>query len=193
MSTNPEDSAPLATPQLPLPSNASLLRALAVALVLALVLLAMVVLPAEYGLDPTGFGEAVGLTQLSATAVVAEETAAGDMGLAPMLPGHRADSVVVEIPAGKGLEYKFRVKMGDQLQYEWTSDSGGIFHDFHGEPAGDTTGFFESYVATTASESKGTFTAPFDGTHGWYWENSGATSARISLRTSGTYELVGLQ
>jgi hypothetical protein len=47
-----------------LPTSAQLLRSTFIALAAAGVLLSTVVLPAEYGLDPTGFGRALGLTEM---------------------------------------------------------------------------------------------------------------------------------
>src|SRR5690554_4136933 len=47
------------------PSRRKLLRTLLLALASAIALLLLVVLPAEYGIDPTGFGNAVGLTALN--------------------------------------------------------------------------------------------------------------------------------
>lgn len=46
------------------PSPASLRRASVVALVIAAVLVVTAVLPAEYGVDPTGIGRRIGLTQM---------------------------------------------------------------------------------------------------------------------------------
>ena len=46
------------------PSLASLRRASLVAVVIAAVLVVTAVLPAEYGVDPTGIGRRIGLTQM---------------------------------------------------------------------------------------------------------------------------------
>jgi hypothetical protein len=46
------------------PSLASLRRASLVAVVIAAVLVVTAVLPAEYGVDPTGIGRRLGLTQM---------------------------------------------------------------------------------------------------------------------------------
>jgi hypothetical protein len=35
---------------------------------------------------------------------------------------------------------------------------------------------------------KGSFTAPFDGTHGWYFRNKGETPVTITVRTTGFYK-----
>lgn len=53
------------TPPSPeLPSARALARSTAIAVVAAAVLLLTVVLPAEYGIDPTGVGRVLGLTQM---------------------------------------------------------------------------------------------------------------------------------
>jgi hypothetical protein len=47
-----------------LPSNKKLLRSTGIAIVAAAALLVAVVLPAEYGIDPTGIGQGLGLTTM---------------------------------------------------------------------------------------------------------------------------------
>jgi len=47
-----------------LPSTQKLIRSTIIALVIAAVLLVAVVLPAEYGVDPTGIGNVLGLTEM---------------------------------------------------------------------------------------------------------------------------------
>ena len=47
-----------------LPSTRQLLRSTIIAVVAAAVILITVVLPAEYGVDPTGAGRAMGLTEM---------------------------------------------------------------------------------------------------------------------------------
>jgi len=62
-----------------LPSSAKLIRSTAVAAVVALVLLIAVVMPAEYGVDPTGIGRVLGLTEMGEIkAQLAKEAAAAD-------------------------------------------------------------------------------------------------------------------
>ena len=193
------DSVPLAAPSAPgfvAPSAASLATSTGVALAIASVLLVFVVLPAEYNLDATGFGRAIGLTRLSdpdagkAEAEQASDSSTGREG--------RKDSVVVEVPAGEGLEYKFSLRAGEKMKYSWSVKSTGpgsepLFFDFHGDPKGGKKGSFESYSVSTASEARGTFTAPFEGSHGWYWKNKGETLAKVTLVTSGSYRVLGLR
>ena len=68
-----------------LPSSRQLLRSTAIALVAAGALLTTTVLPAEYGIDPTGIGGALGLTQMGQikTSRSAEAAAAAKAAAAP--------------------------------------------------------------------------------------------------------------
>jgi len=171
------------------PSLAALGKAMAIAFVVAVVLLVLVVLPAEYNVDVTGFGRAIGLTVLSDPSAESATASAAEGNTAPEV--ERNDRTVVEVPPGKGVEYKFRLRSGQKMKYSWTSDSRSLFYDFHGEPQGAAGDVFESFAAGRASRIKGTFTAPFEGTHGWYWKNSGTQAVQVTLATSGPYEIVG--
>jgi hypothetical protein len=173
------------------PSMASLAKALAIAGAIAAALLVLVVLPAERNIDMTGFGNAIGLTALSAppTASPAQTpTIEPEAGATAT-----DDRTVVDVPPGKGLEYKFYIRAGAKLEYEWELDTGEVFYDFHGEPKGAAKDVFESYAAGDASGVKGTLTAPFEGTHGWYWKNRGTEPVKITLVTSGAYDVLGLK
>jgi hypothetical protein len=173
--------------KLPSLSSSGLTKATGIALVIAIVLLVLIVLPAEYDIDPTGFGGAIGLTRLSTVAVE------GEASRESIAVNVRDDRVVVDVPGGKGVEYKFFLRAGQKMKYSWEDPSGALYYDFHGEPEGDTTGFFESYAESTSKAAKGTFTAPFDGAHGWYWKNTRAFVAKVTLVTSGSYEVLGLR
>jgi len=59
-----------------LPTSSRLLQATAAAAIAASVILVAAVLPAEYGIDPTGLGGRLGLLALAAPAPVAASAAA---------------------------------------------------------------------------------------------------------------------
>ncbi|MAC38878.1 MAG: transmembrane anchor protein [Maricaulis sp.] len=61
-----------------LPSSESLLKSTLVALLAAIVILVTIVLPAEYGIDPTRIGRVLGLTQMGAIKMQLAEEAAAD-------------------------------------------------------------------------------------------------------------------
>jgi hypothetical protein len=79
------------------------------------------------------------------------------------------------------------------MTFEWMTDGEPLYYDLHGEPEGDTTGYFESYTIATNSEVKGSFTAPFAGSHGWYWKNKSDKPIAVQLMVKGEYEVIGLK
>lgn len=171
-------------PHNPISGRTLLLSSIAAA-VLAGLALVLFVLPAEYGIDVTGAGKSLGLTRLSQTATVKNRT------LDQSAEGYRQDTIEIEIPAGDGLEYKLHVAKGGHIEYSWTADAAALYFDFHGEPDGDKTGYFESYAEGTAAGLAGSLNAPFDGRHGWYWENQSDKPVTVKLLTFGVYTVVG--
>ena len=70
-----------------LPSSKQLLRSTILAAIVAIVLLMTVVLPAEYGIDPTGVGRVLRLTEMGEIKQqLATEAAADAPGTAPAVP-----------------------------------------------------------------------------------------------------------
>ena len=187
--TKPHDSQKIEHKQPP-PSTTTLIRSSIIATLSAALALTVAILPAEYGIDPTGIGKTLGLTALSSTDNSDQNQQAANTLSAI---GIQEDTVNITVPANDGLEYKFYIKKGDSMKYTWSSGDGSLFFDFHGEPDGDTSGFFESYTVSTADNVRGTFTASFDGTHGWYWQNESFAPMTISLKTQGKYKVVGLK
>jgi hypothetical protein len=172
-------------------------RRLAVSTVIALLgatlILVLVVLPAEYGVDPTGVGGALGLTSLGEAKRVAANTRQG----VPMHPHdrqHRSARVVIELKGREELEYKAVLAQGEPMLYSWRVSGGPVYSEFHGEPTEGEwpKGFFQSYQTRYRSvEEHGSFVAPFTGRHGWYWRNLSDAPAAITLETSGYYSKLG--
>jgi hypothetical protein len=190
-----------------------LLRGTIVAAVVAAIVLTVAVLPAEYGIDPTGAGAAMGLTKLhtpvaalpqKAGAPVAAPAAAPPAGGSTVsAPGeqramtisskptvaYRADEMEITLAAGKGVEVKTHLAKGATLIYTWkTKNAEKVNHDFHGEPVDAKENEFESFILEDqVSESKGTLIAPFTGVHGWYWKNKTGAPVTVALKASGFY------
>jgi hypothetical protein len=165
-------------------SSRSLLLAIVIAFALAACVAVCFVLPAEYGIDPTGIGKQLGLTKLVPSdeepVATAQEDTAGQ-------------TIEITVPAGKGVEYKFAMQQYDKMHYEWLSDGAVLYFDLHGEPEGDTSGYFESYAIATLDQMKGSFTAPFTGSHGWYWKNKSDAAVSIQLQVKGQFDVIGLK
>ena len=98
------------------------------------------------------------------------------------------DTIEVIIPAEGEIEYKLAAVKSATLNYAWKTDKGDLFFDFHGEPKGDTTGYFESYGKDTKAQSNGSITTPFEGTHGWYWRNDNDFPVTVTLKVKGDYQ-----
>jgi len=170
----------------------ALLKALLVALSVAAVALLTVILPAEYNIDPTGIGERLGLTALSATQVVEVQDELESVVVAPE-PLESTDSIDIIVPAHSGVEFKFNMDQFQKLSYNWKTDGTVLYFDLHGEPEGDTTGYFESYAIAELSGMEGSFTAPFTGSHGWYWKNISDQPVVVVLHVEGEYTIKGLR
>lgn len=99
------------------------------------------------------------------------------------------DTITITIPARSDKEYKLLIKDGATFEYTWNTNGSDVFYDFHGEPAGDTTGYFKSFKRSTSNQVEGSLTASFEGTHGWYWKNSSVSPVTISLKVKGDYQL----
>tara|TARA_R110002096_G_scaffold377631_1_gene571445 strand:- start:4240 stop:4782 length:543 start_codon:yes stop_codon:yes gene_type:complete len=176
-------------PTFPTQSIPTLIKATVTAIVIAVSIFITIVLPAEYNIDPTGAGELLGLTALSKEGPVVEPQHSTTKS--PL--GYQENETTIVVPANKGVEYKFQMKKYAKLTYEWSSQGKAVFFDFHGEPKGDTTGYFESYAIANTHEMKGSMTVPFEGVHGWYWKNASDEDITITLKTRGNYEVVGLR
>jgi hypothetical protein len=158
-------------------------RATVVAFVIAVVVLVVAVLPAEYGIDPLGIGRALGLTALAG---VRDEASAPPAAPAAHDAGLAQDSYTVELRPFEAVEYKYRLEQGRGLVYEWTT-SAPVEWDFHGEPDGAPARFSESYEKGYSASSRGVFVATKPGIHGWFWENQGEGRITVTLKASGFY------
>ncbi len=157
----------------------------------ATVLTVAVVLPAEFGRDPTGFGELTGLKNLAGPA----GHLTGQIARYYDAP-YRSD--VIEIPfvpdGDEGgfsqLEYKVRMAEGQALIYSWEAVGAGegeFYFDLHSETADEHVIEFKQELA---ARSDGALIAPTDGVHGWYWQNRSANPVTVRLKISGFYELI---
>ena len=168
------------------------------AMAIAAVLLVAVVLPAEYSIDPTGIGTALGLRrpppapEVSAATPAtpaAAEAPAGTTDLYKSSAPAREDEMSLVLGSGEGGEIKVAMGRGQRMVFGWTAEGGGVDVDMHGERTGAAKDEFTSYWKDTAQQSgHGALVAPFDGTHGWYWQNLGSAPVTIKVRASGFYQ-----
>ena len=72
------------------------------------------------------------------------------------------------------------------MLFSWSA-TGLVRSDLHSEPDGAKPGYAESFDQAEGTSGNGTYTAPFSGIHGWYWENVDKKEVRVTLYTSGFY------
>ena len=205
----------------PILETKKIVKATVVALIIGAIILITSVLPAEYGIDPTGVGHKLGFSKLHHHVEKTDETLPVEMaapqpqrllkleqgGSSPDVPipaeannpapekqlEEREDSILFNLPAGQGLEYKINMLKYGRVKYEWTTDKGTVFFDFHGEvkeknPTDNV--YFESYTVAYSNNMIGNFLAPYEGKHGWYFKNKGETDILITIRLKGQYALI---
>jgi len=179
-----------------LPSSQSLIKGTLIAFVVAILLLVTTILPAEYAIDPTGLGEKMGLTMLS-SAEANEAKSIGkpsnllDATLGPIWKSetaYRTDTTQLTLQPGQGAEIKSKMKPGDNFVFSWKIEGGVVSFDMHGEPPNAGNEFTSFWVGRNQSTANGSFDAPFEGTHGWYWKNNGTTPVTVHLTLSGFYD-----
>jgi hypothetical protein len=98
------------------------------------------------------------------------------------------DTITVTVPAENGIEYKLYMYEGNEFEFTWQTDVTQLYFDFHGEPAGDTTGYFKSYKIATSTTDTGSLVAPFEGIHGWYWQNNSTEDVVVTVNVKGEYQ-----
>ncbi len=193
-----------------LPSARQLLRSTLLAAIAAAVLLVTVVMPAEYGVDPTGIGKLLGLKAMGeaklalakeanepsvasapATApTVAPSASAPPAGATTQAGTPKSDEKSLLLKPGQGAEIKLTMRQGAKVEYSWVVSDGVVNFDAHGD-SDDAKPVSHSYQkGTQAAGDKGTLEAKFDGKHGWYWRNRGKANVVVTLRTSGDYSSI---
>lgn len=179
-------------------SPSALAKACAGALGVAGAVTVLFIMPAEAGVDPTGFGSLLGLTRMSQPEGEDAETIAGaslasrgtpTKDVIALSKALESQEMTIDLPPHTGKEIKARMIKGDGFVFEWASEGGPVKVDMHGERPDAEEGEFTSYWEERQLETgAGKFVAPFDGTHGWYWRNKGDTPVSVKLKISGFYQ-----
>jgi hypothetical protein len=99
---------------------------------------------------------------------------------------YKVDSVEFKLAPGEGMEYKYRIEKGGTLVYTWRA-TGPVEYDMHSEADGAPKGTAESFGVGTADRGHGSYTAPFPGIHGWFWQNKSQQEISLKLTSAGFY------
>jgi hypothetical protein len=169
------------------------------------------VLPAEFGIDPTGIGKATGVLKMSEESNIYLERGMARTGvafpiegtvaaqdqparLAEMLQANglpaldpaqiKSDRYTVELAPYEGVEMKYELVEGTPILFSWQSTA-PMDYDQHGHPYDGGDELTESFSITKAQSQAGLYVAPFTGAHGWYWQNRTVSPATVTLDTTG--------
>ena len=188
------------------PSTAKLIKSTILAAVVAGGLLVTVVMPSEYGIDPTGLGEVTGLKRMGEIKTSLAEEAAADAAKSIQV----AETVVevVETPPApindamiqshekkftlapdEGTEVKVTMVKGAKVDYVWETDGGKANFDVHGDSKTLKINYHPYYKGSDVKR-EGTLEAAFEGGHGWFWRNRTKEPLTITIKTNGEYTAI---
>jgi hypothetical protein len=187
-----------------LPSTGRLLKSTGIAVVVASALLVTVVLPAEYGVDPTRVGSLLGLTEMGRIKMQLAQEAEAEAGASPastppaattaapttaapevaLAAGDRTDETVITLAPDQGAEIKLVMEQGAKVSYVWASSGGRVNFDVHADRPGTP---YHGYGKGSSKREEGELVAAFTGSHGWFWRNRTGAPVTITLQTTGAY------
>ncbi len=189
-----------------LPSPKQLRRSTIIAVVGALAILVAVVLPAEYGIDPTGIGRSIGLTEMGEIKTELRNEAEQDHRL-PAANGEQSsvlqsilgllvssaqaeatenwdNEIEFALAPSETYEVKLTMNAGDRASYLMTVTGGRVNFDLHGHGNGQSI-TYEKGRGSAGTE--GEFIAAFPGGHGWFWRNRDKQDVTVVLKLKGNY------
>lgn len=186
-----------------LPSSAKLIKSTIVAAVVAAFLLVVAILPAEYGIDPTGVGKVLGLTNMGEikTSLAREAEAQGieETAIQPVQPiqevvpkpvetvtALRKDSLEFTLVPNEGKEIKLTLNKGERARYVWYTDGAAANFDGHSDSVKHKIDY-KSWQKGRSQREEGEIVAEFDGKHGWFWRNRTSKPMKITLQVEGEY------
>jgi hypothetical protein len=190
------------------PTMGKLIKSTILAICIAAIILVTAVLPAEYGVDPTGIGEIIGLVRMGEIkASLAQETAIekktlveGDSNfhekqntevasvktVSDKEADYRSDKIAVTLEPNEGKEIKLTMTKGSTVDYKWYTDGGKANFDSHADSK-KLEIEYHNYQKGQLEESEGDLEAAFDGNHGWFWRNRTSETMIVTLEVNGNY------
>lgn len=183
-----------------LPSSAQLLKSTIIAAVAAVAILITIVLPSEYGIDPTRIGRVLGLTEMGEIKTQLAEEAEQDRQAASdeqssildlFISAAYAqqaetwkDEISFELTPGQGAEWKLVMDKGAEAEFSWYTSDAVVNYDLHGDGSGQSISYKKG---RGLSSETGTLTAAFTGNHGWFFRNRTSAPLTVTLRLRGAY------
>jgi len=166
----------------------------------AAIILAMVILPVEYGIDPLGIGKLPGLynlTKKNSSNTVSSNGAMLEAGRAyTQAEPFKSETIMIELEDLGQLEYKLIMHEDATIVYSWKvlgkTPNNGVYFDFHDQPDKINRDqfpdeFVKSYGRGEYVSQRGGFVASFHGYHGWFFMNLEERPITIQIDVSGYY------
>ncbi len=189
-----------------LPSMAKLIKSTIFAIFLAAVILVTVVLPAEYGIDPTGVGSMIGLLKMGEIKTSLAEEAASDRAAMKTdsdeitelvkeaekqvteksTENINSDEIKIILQPDEGKEIKLAMLKGETVDFVWFTDGGKANFDAHADSKPLKISY-HNYEKGSMERNEGTMEAAFDGNHGWFWRNRTSENMVVTLQVNGSY------
>ena len=180
-----------------LPTSSQLLKSTMVAICVGCALLILFVLPAEYGTDPTGVGELLGLKKMGEIKTrlkqdfLKENIGAKDELMVESETGKENQDVMEFVIApDEAIEIKLEMIEGSFIKYNWVTHNGGLNYNLHGDGHKGSQRSISYKKGRMTSSDSGEFKSEFDGYHGWFWRNRNNESVTVTLETIGDYILI---
>lgn len=190
-----------------LPTPKQLRRSTIAAVIGAAAIGVGVYLPAEHGIDPTGVGNVLGLTemgeikqQLAREAAEDELIHGGDDQSSSVIgdifglfvgAAHAqeawTDTVTFTLEPDAATEIKLVMEAGDVAEYAWVAEGGRINFDLHAHAGGENVTYEKGRGQT---DGDGSFETPFAGDHGWFWRNRDDETVTVTLQLRGDYSAI---
>jgi hypothetical protein len=172
------------------------------------------ILPAELGIDPTGFGTRTGLTGLAqkgpAANIYLERGLKRTNVLFPLDPAAQPEEATlratlaangIAVPAGAkfvsdhwgyellpyaSIEMKYSLAQGQPMIFSWHAPV-PVHYDMHSVPDQGGNPATESFAISDASSQTAVYVAPFTGIHGWFWQNQTLEPVTVSIDATGAF------
>ena len=183
-----------------LPSSSQLLKSTIIASAVAGALLLCVVTPAEYGKDPTGVGEFLGLKQMGEIKIRLEKESHNEKQVYnehislqdevrenSETSQENQDVLEFIIEPDDAIEIKLEMIEGSFAKYNWETKNGGLNYNLHGDGYKGSQKSITYKKGRMTSSDSGEIISEFDGYHGWFWRNRNSTAVTVTLETIGNY------
>ena len=197
-----------------LPSSAKLLKSTILAAIAAIVILVTIILPAEYGVDPTRIGKMLGLAEMGEIKVQLHAEAEADRqsesqqkegsgdqsslmnrivslfvrtASAKTTLAAWTDEISIALAPGKGVEVKLVMEKNATAEFTWIASGGVVNYDLHGDGSGQKISYKKGRAVPG---HKGVLKAAFTGNHGWFWRNRDKQEVTVTLFVRGAYSKI---